>query len=408
MTPTQGEHAQTEALFYASALENCAEVDFDRIFVPAAAVIRRLHAQVAALTAPPAQPAAPQCVAYAELDDAFESWLEDQDVDRLSDGYESWLNSVRSCWDSALRASHGQAPAGAADEMEINRPFEDPAPPFNQWRGEMQSALKRAGVYAARSPGAGNKLTLRWRTTREDVLPTPTAQAAPAAGITVEQVEDAIGLQSTAWDTIGAEKIVEAVLRLANARAPAAGAVAEQWRPMETAPKDGTLVRLLVEFEDGATEDGEGPHPTIGSNTWDNHHDFDEWQFAGWNWTHDCFTQGAGKPVGWLPMLAAVPTPAAQADSQPAPVAAHVVADALADSQYLAGVSAGWNAANADDPNAALQKLHESRAGYLKPLSAARDPADSVLEDAARLEFEMQHGSAIDAARKQGAKHDNT
>ena len=57
---------------------------------------------------------------------------------------------------------------------------------------------------------------------------------------------------------------------------------------------------------------------------------------------------------------------------QPAPSAAHVVADALADSQYLAGVSAGWNAANADDPNSALQKLHESRAGYLKPLSAPK------------------------------------
>lgn len=44
---------------------------------------------------------------------------------------------------------------------------------------------------------------------------------APASRITVEQVEDAVGLQSTAWDTIGAEKIVEAVLRLANGQAPA-------------------------------------------------------------------------------------------------------------------------------------------------------------------------------------------
>lgn len=49
----------------------------------------------------------------------------------------------------------------------------------------------------------------------------PTPQPAPAAGVTVEQVEDAIGLQSTAWDTIGAEKIVEAVLRLTNGQAPA-------------------------------------------------------------------------------------------------------------------------------------------------------------------------------------------
>ena len=49
-------------------------------------------------------------------------------------------------------------------------------------------------------------------------------QPAQAFPITVEQVEDAIGLQSTAWDTIGAEKIVEAVLRLANAPPPAPSA----------------------------------------------------------------------------------------------------------------------------------------------------------------------------------------
>jgi len=34
-----------EALFYADALDRCAEVDFDHIFVPSAAVIRRLHAE---------------------------------------------------------------------------------------------------------------------------------------------------------------------------------------------------------------------------------------------------------------------------------------------------------------------------------------------------------------------------
>jgi len=38
--------------------------------------------------------------------------------------------------------------------------------------------------------------------------------------------------------------------------------------------------------------------------------------------------------------------------------------------------------------------------------SSEEQAADSVLEDAARLEFEMQHGSAIAAARKQGANHD--
>ena len=53
----------------------------------------------------------------------------------------------------------------------VAKPFEDPAPPFNKWRGEMQAALKSSGIYAARSPGTGNKLTLRWRETRKAVQP---------------------------------------------------------------------------------------------------------------------------------------------------------------------------------------------------------------------------------------------
>lgn len=93
------------------------------------------------------------------------------------------------------------------------------------------------------------------------------------------------------------------------------------WRDMATAPKDGTLLRLLVEFEHHATEDGEGPHPTIGSNTWDNHHDFDEWQFAGWSWEQDCYTQGVGKPVGWLPILDAAD--AAQVAAVAGPTSEH-------------------------------------------------------------------------------------
>lgn len=44
MTQTNQQGAP-EALFYADALDRCAEVDFDHIFVPSAAVIRRLHAE---------------------------------------------------------------------------------------------------------------------------------------------------------------------------------------------------------------------------------------------------------------------------------------------------------------------------------------------------------------------------
>ena len=83
----------------------------------------------------------------------------------------------------------------------------------------------------------------------------------------------------------------------------------------------------------------------------------------------------------------AQPTVAQAAESVPAVDGSLEVADAMADSQYLAGVSAGWNAANADDPNAALQKLHASRAGYLKPLATVHTSVDSVLEDTARYRW---------------------
>jgi hypothetical protein len=74
------------------------------------------------------------------------------------------------------------------------------------------------------------------------------------------------------------------------------------WLPMETAPRDGTLLILLVEFDEHATEDTTEAAPTIGSNNYA-HDGEDRWQFAGWCWTHDHWTEGKGTPVGWLPFL---------------------------------------------------------------------------------------------------------
>jgi len=87
-----------------------------------------------------------------------------------------------------------------------------------------------------------------------------------------------------------------------------------QWRDMATAPKDGTLVRLLVEFEDHSTED-ETEAPTIGANNFDNDEQ-DEWLFAGWCWTHDHWTQGKGTPVGWLPMIDTAPPELAELQAE--------------------------------------------------------------------------------------------
>jgi hypothetical protein len=79
-------------------------------------------------------------------------------------------------------------------------------------------------------------------------------------------------------------------------------ALQEVWQPMGTAPKDGTMLRLLVQFDENATDDSAEPCPTIGANNFD-HDGLDDWRFAGWCWSHDVFTEGVGTPVGWLPMV---------------------------------------------------------------------------------------------------------
>lgn len=76
-------------------------------------------------------------------------------------------------------------------------------------------------------------------------------------------------------------------------------------RPMDTAPLDGTLVRLLVDFDENTVDDSIGATWTIGACNDDNVSEGARigWQFAGWCWTHDHFTEGTGTPVGWLPLI---------------------------------------------------------------------------------------------------------
>ncbi|HID8539019.1 TPA: hypothetical protein ACXIMI_004179 [Stenotrophomonas maltophilia] len=87
--------------------------------------------------------------------------------------------------------------------------------------------------------------------------------------------------------------------------APPAQAVDLKPFSMDAAPRDGTMVRLLVQFEENATEDTAEPAWTIGACNDDNvmHDERVGWQFAGWCWTHDHFTEGKGTPIGWLPLI---------------------------------------------------------------------------------------------------------
>jgi hypothetical protein len=88
---------------------------------------------------------------------------------------------------------------------------------------------------------------------------------------------------------------------------PRAGCASEAV-PVDLAPRDGTMLRLLVQFEGTSFEDSLEPCWTIGFNNFGNTEE-DRWQFAGWNWCHDCITEGVGKVLGWLPMHDTPPQP---------------------------------------------------------------------------------------------------
>jgi len=78
---------------------------------------------------------------------------------------------------------------------------------------------------------------------------------------------------------------------------------------MKAAPKDGTLLQLLIDHSEaepdgcaGGFEDGPRTR-TMGFNNFDNDEQ-DVWKFPGWDWCHDCITeQGCGIPIAWDFML---------------------------------------------------------------------------------------------------------
>ena len=78
---------------------------------------------------------------------------------------------------------------------------------------------------------------------------------------------------------------------------------------VETAPKDGQLIALLVDYSNTPTwtpfED-KNVSWTIGFNSYEHTGD-DLWEIVGWDWQHDCFTNAEAKILGWRPFDTVVP-----------------------------------------------------------------------------------------------------
>lgn len=74
------------------------------------------------------------------------------------------------------------------------------------------------------------------------------------------------------------------------------------WRPIETAPLDGTDVLLLIECPENPLHN-DSPSVSIGAYGVDGGRERDPtWCFAGWDWCQDKYVRGGGNPTHWMPL----------------------------------------------------------------------------------------------------------
>lgn len=90
----------------------------------------------------------------------------------------------------------------------------------------------------------------------------------------------------------------------APCRCVASPAEASTWQPIESAPKDGTSVLLLIDPQDSAHSLHDDSFVvSIGSYGVEGGAEVDPtWCFAGWSWSHDEYVRGKGTPTHWMPL----------------------------------------------------------------------------------------------------------
>lgn len=136
--------------------------------------------------------------------------------------------------------------------------------------------------------------------------------------------------------------------------------------PIDTYKKDGTIVRILVDYsgddDHGSLEDDNSqPLWTIGFNNFEDD-EVDEWNICGWDWSHDCFTEGHGTVIAWLPL---VPELEAKPEAQIAPISD--------DPALVALVSAAKQRLERMTPEERAAMWEAQRQNYAKSLSEDND-----------------------------------
>ncbi len=109
------------------------------------------------------------------------------------------------------------------------------------------------------------------------------------------------------------------------------------WSGMAKAPKDGTMLRLLVnpdKEEFTAFDDSLTPFETVGFNNLADTGE-DRWEFAGWDWQQDCFITGRGEVIGWAEMSPKPDGSAATSEYKPVVCVGRPTIDKLTSGEHV-------------------------------------------------------------------------